>query len=111
MSKSVVQLTLAKFRTQGYDMERLSRPARERFRVIPDDVQQVLIEPAMLQLLAAFGIRDRVRIIRNLFGARATFSTNTLRRFYHSHGISYRAAKQVYEQSRLNLPGRERDRS
>ena len=71
----------------------------------------MLVDPALLQLLAAFSIDDRVRIISNVFGPRGTFSANTLTRFYHAHGIAYRAAKRVYEQSRFNLPGRERDRA
>ena len=108
---STISYLLLAFQRANYDLSRLGRPPKRPFKCIPDDVKEALLEPRLLQLLAPFSLRERVAIIEKVFGQRARFSKWTLGNFYRANGVSYRAAKQVYEQSRYNLPGREQART
>ena len=71
-------------------------------------MQRVLLSPTLLQQWAPFSLADRTELIRRVWNVR--MAPKTLSRFYHEHGVYYRAAKKVFELARFFGPAKDRER-
>ena len=54
------------------------------------------MDTRILQLWSVYTLKERVDIIKGLFGERVKISAESLRRYYTMNGVKYRAAKKVY---------------
>ena len=61
-----------------------------RFKVIPEPIQSILIDPIILKQWSSLSLIERCRKLK--FDYDLKLSYNTLRDFYGEKGISYRKA-------------------
>ena len=89
-----VYYTLKRFREQGYNFARLG-DQRVRFAKLTPEMQTYLLRADVLRLWAPYSNKQRLLLIRDLFGVTIK-SPNTLRRFYLAHDVRYQAAKKAF---------------
>ena len=105
--RSTVNYTLICFERRGYRLEALGR-SYQRYAKMSEPMQQALLSPTLLQQWAPFSLADRIELIRRVWNV--TMTAKTLSRFYHEHGVYYRAAKKVFELARFFGPAKDRER-
>ena len=105
--RSTVNYTLINFERRGFRLEALGR-CYQRFSKLAPTVQRILLSPTLLQQWAPYSLAERIEIIRRVWNIRIT--PKTLSRFYHAHGVYYRAAKKVFELARFFGPAKDRER-
>ena len=93
---STVARIIKKFEHSGFKLDQVSKKKKRSYKCIPLYVQSILREQDLLQAWHPYSLTERVKLLKSTLGVK--ISTDTLWKFYISHGIRLHTGQAVYRQ-------------